>query len=386
MCYESLSTCYRKSLQYKYPFHQEELLYFERTIIVPSADFQLNFLRRIQWLLESSSYTSTYKFALLMATANLAIESGANDDRECSISYQQLAEQFIQLYWMQVLPFSDHSSDSVLRQSSTTGQASVINSILNLQHKTQTTSLTIARTQNTKLWLSTIKDIASIIKKYPAKYLQSAEDKVSREFLYIYDSTSKVITLKPGIAYCFTRFSKIINKLCQQYWTEFVRKNRHNQPYFSDDIDLQQFLFHQSRQSLKVLESILIDTQQGQCFYCHKALKNNIEVDHFIPWSKYSIDTTHNFVLTDHTCNNSKRDYLAEELFYEKWLKRNQQYGHTIEQEAKTIGFITNQQRSETISQWAYQIAVEHEDLVWSPQPSIKLRPINPDLLPQLRA
>jgi len=38
---------------------------------VPTAEFQLNFLRRIQWLLESSSYTSTYKFALLMAMVNL---------------------------------------------------------------------------------------------------------------------------------------------------------------------------------------------------------------------------------------------------------------------------------------------------------------------------
>ena len=353
---------------------------------MPIADFQLNFLRRIQCLLESSSYTSTYKFALLMATANLAIESGVNDDRECSISYQQLAEQFIELYWTQVLPFSDQSSDSVLRQSSTTGQASVINSILSLQNNTKTTSLNIARTQNIKLWQSTIKDIASTIKKYPAKYLQSAEDKVSREFLYSYDSKPKVITLKPGIAYCFSRFSKIINKLCQQYWTEFVRKNRHNQIYFSDDVDLQDFLFNKSRQSLKLLIPILIDTQQRQCFYCNKPLKNNIEVDHFIPWSKYPIDTTHNFVLTDHKCNNSKRDYLAEELFYEKWLERNQQHGNTIEQEAKTIGFITNQQRSETISQWAYQIAVEHEDLVWSPEPSIKLRTINSDLLPQLRA
>ena len=349
------------------------------------ADFQLNFLRRIQWLLESSSYTSTYKFALLMTIVNLSIESGINDDSEHSISYEQLAEQFVQLYWTQALPYSDQSSDSVLRQSSTTGQASVINSILDLQHKTKTTSLTIAHTQNIKLWQSTIKDISSTIKKYPAKYLQSAEDKVSRECLYVYDSKSKVIILKPGIAYCFTRFSKIINKLCQQYWTEFVRKNSRNQIYFSDDIDLQQFLFNQSRQSLKVLIPMLIDTQQGQCFYCYKPLRNNIEVDHFIPWSKYPIDTTHNFVLTDHSCNNSKRDYLAQELFYEKWLERNQRHGHTIAQEAKNIGFTTNQLRSETISQWAYQIAVEHEDLVWSPEPSIKLRTINPGLLPRLR-
>ena len=321
-----------------------------------------------------------------MATANLAIESGINDDRECSISYQQLAEQFVQLYWTQTLPFSHQDDDSVLKQSSTAGQAKVISSILKLQQETKTTSIRVARTRDIKKWQSTIKEVAHTIKNNPAKYLQSAQDKVSREFLYAYNSKEKSIVLMPGIAYCFTRFSQIIHKLCQQYWTEFVRKNRHNQIYFSDDVDLQQFLFYQSRQSLKVLESILIDTQQGQCFYCNKPLKNDMEVDHFIPWSKYPIDTTHNFVLTDHRCNNSKRDYLAEELFYEKWLKRNQQHGHTIEQQAKTIGFITNQQRSETISQWAYQIAVEHEDLVWSPDSSIRLRPINLDLLPQLRA
>ena len=353
---------------------------------MPSADFQLNFLKRIQWLLESSSYTSTYKFALLIATANLAIESGVNDGRECSISYQQLAEQFVQLYWTQSLPFSHQDDDSVLKQSNAGGQAKVITSILKLQQETKTTSIRVACTRDIKKWQLTIKEIAQTIKNNPAKYLQSAQDKVSREFLYVYKPKENAIILMPGIAYCFTRFSQIIHKLCQQYWTEFVRKNRHNQSYFSDDIDLQQFLFNQSRQSLKVLESILIDTQQGQCFYCNKPLKNDIEVDHFIPWSKYPIDTTHNFVLTDHKCNNSKRDYLAEELFYEKWLERNQQHSNTIEKEAKTIGFITNQQRSETISQWAYQIAVEHEDLVWSPKPGIKLRPINPDALPQLRA
>lgn len=130
-----------------------------------------------------------------------------------------------------------------------------------MQYETQTTSLTIARIQNTKLWQSTIKDIAQTIEKYLAKLFQSAEAKVSYEFLYTYDLKSNAITLKPGVAYYFTCFSRIINNLCQQYWTDFVRKNVHNQPSFSYNVDLQQFLFHQSRQSLKLLESILIDTQ-----------------------------------------------------------------------------------------------------------------------------
>lgn len=336
-------------------------------------------------MLESSSYTSTYKFALLISVTNLSIESGLNDNRECLISYEQLAEQFIQLYWKQALPFSDQYGESILKQSSTTGQAKIITSILTLQEETKTTNLNIARTHHIKQWQSTIKDIAQTIKNNPAKYLQSAEDKVSREFFYIYNSREKAIILKPGIAYSFARFSQIIHKLCQQYWTEFVRNNRHNQPYFSDDIDLQGFLFNQSRQGLSLLVPILNETQQGQCFYCQKSLKKAVEVDHFVPWSKYPNDTTHNFVLTDHKCNNSKRDYLAEERFYEKWLKRNQQYGQVIEQETDGIGFISNQRRSETISRWAYQIAMEHEDLVWSPESNMRLRTINPELLPSLR-
>ena len=95
---------------------------------MPTAEFQLNFLRRIQWLLESSYYTSTYKFALLISVTNLSIESGLNDNRECVISYEQLAEQFIQLYWIQALPFSDQYGEYILKQSSTTGQAKVITS------------------------------------------------------------------------------------------------------------------------------------------------------------------------------------------------------------------------------------------------------------------
>lgn len=352
---------------------------------MPTADFQINFLRNIQWLLESSSYTSTYKFALLMAMTNLCIESGIDDDREHIINYQQLAEQFIHLYWNQTLPFSDKNSDSVLKQSNTTGQAKVINSILKLQQDIRTTSLIVARIHEVP-WQSTLKEVARTIKAYPSRYLQNAENKQSREFLFVYDPKANSITLKRGIAYCFARFSKIVHKLCQQYWTEFVRKNRHNQIYFSDDVDLQQFLFHQSRQSLKLLIPVLLDIQDGQCFYCQQSLTSNLEVDHFIPWSKYPIDTTHNFVLTDHKCNNSKRDYLAEEIYYEKWLIRNQQHGDTIDKSTKNLGFVTNLERSETVSQWAYQLAVEHNDLVWTPQKGLRLRTINPDLLPFLRS
>ena len=165
-----------------------------------------------------------------MAITNLSIESAINDNSECSMSYEELAEQFFQLYWTQTLPFSHQDDDSVLKQSNVGKQAKVVTNILKLQQETKNTSIRIARTRDIKKWQSTIKEVAQTIKNNPAKYLQSAQDKVSREFLYVYNPKANAIVLMPGIAYCFTRFSRIIHKLCQQYWTEFVRKNRHNQP------------------------------------------------------------------------------------------------------------------------------------------------------------
>ena len=52
-----------------------------------------------------------------------------------------------------------------------------------------------------------------------------------------------------------------------------------------------------------------------------------MRVDHFIPWSMYSSDTIHNFVVTDQACNSKKSNYLASKKFYEKWVKRNLDLG-----------------------------------------------------------
>ena len=366
-----------------------EVFTINNSIEVPSAAFQLNFLRDIQWLLESSSYNSTYKFALLMSLVNLSIESGIGDNSSHTISYRQLAEQFMYLYWRQTIPFSAQDQHTILKQGINSGKDAVIQQILKLQQLTKTKSLNGARTSEPKTWKSTLSKLARIVKDKPARHLQSAENNNNREFMYFYDDKSNELVLKPGVAYCLSRFSKIINKLCQQYWSDFVRKNSHNQGYFSDDIDLKQFLFQQPRLYLGKLQEVLIDAQHGQCFYCHKPLKedakNRTEVDHFIPWSKYPIDTVHNFILADHSCNNKKRDYLAEEKFYEQWLIRNQRYGQTIEAESQSqnLGFINNRQRSETVSQWAYQLAVEYEDLVWSPDRGLRI--IESGLLPNLR-
>lgn len=72
---------------------------------LPSAEAQLVFLGKLQRIFTESDFTATYKFALLMALADLAVELGADDGEELALSIRQIAERFIQLYWPQALPY-----------------------------------------------------------------------------------------------------------------------------------------------------------------------------------------------------------------------------------------------------------------------------------------
>ena len=66
---------------------------------IPTAQEQLQFLQRIQQLLTDSSFTSTYKFALLLAITELSVEMGQDTGESLEIPIRALAEKTIELYW-----------------------------------------------------------------------------------------------------------------------------------------------------------------------------------------------------------------------------------------------------------------------------------------------
>ena len=67
---------------------------------VPSADAQLLFLTKIQRLFAEGDFTATYKFALLITLAELAVErSGTPFQSE--LTTRDIAVKFIELYWKQ---------------------------------------------------------------------------------------------------------------------------------------------------------------------------------------------------------------------------------------------------------------------------------------------
>ncbi|WP_232073519.1 hypothetical protein [Variovorax sp. RA8] len=56
----------------------------------PSAEQQLEFLTKLQRLFAEGDFTATYKFALLIVLSDLAVELGADDGSELSLTTPML--------------------------------------------------------------------------------------------------------------------------------------------------------------------------------------------------------------------------------------------------------------------------------------------------------
>lgn len=330
--------------------------------MIPTAEEQLDFLQKIQLILEAGDFTSTYKYALLLSLVNLSIIQGNDTAQPLQLSYQDIAEQFILQYWKQSLPYEHIEQKNFILQQNTGPQIVAIQKI----QKLMANHTTLPQAMKSKEWQSVIKSIAETIKKYPAKLLQNIEGQ-SLNFLYDWQSSGSTILLKRNVMFCFRQFNGIIRQLVQQNWSDFVRLLPKNKEILKGQPDIQSFLFDEQRTSLKKVGSIYQELQENRCFYCDQPIKNDAEVDHFIPWSYYQQDTIHNFVIADKKCNGAKSNFLADIHFLEKWLERNAQYGEIIHEATDDIGIISNLISSENIAQWAYQRAHDQQSPIWIP-------------------
>ena len=180
------------------------------THALPSAEEQLVFLGKLQRIFTESDFTATYKFALLMALADLAVELGADDGEEFMVSIRQIAERFIQLYWRHALPYGTgrtNTSPGVLAQSNGV-QAAVVSAITAFRTRHGAASLQLARALSE--YQALLRSVAQTVSAQPLNYLQNFGG-LSYTFLYQRAGAGKVM-LKPGVAYCLRRFQPMVRK------------------------------------------------------------------------------------------------------------------------------------------------------------------------------
>lgn len=316
----------------------------------PTAEEQLKFLQQLQRLFEDGGFVATYKYALLMSLAELAVESNA-DYGELPLSMISIAEKFAELYWPQTIPYASGapgSKPSVLSQN-LGQQASVVNhlNVLRMQG-----AATITQAKKLPVWRKSLLNIASTVSTMPVQHLQYV-GRVLVPFLYDNPHPRGEVVLKTGVAFNLRTFHPLIQQLARVGWVRHIRENHRNVSIIGQADELETFMFGSSRNALAIATQVLTKIQSGKCFYCEMTISNAGDVDHFIPWSKYPRDLAHNFVLAHEACNRSKSDKLAAEPHLQRWLERNLRYGSVIANELS--GFLADNQCSNRVAGWAYE-------------------------------
>jgi len=332
-------------------------------VSAPTAEQQLKFLTNLQRLLAEGQFVATYKYALLLALADIAIESGDDSGDALTVSTKVIAAKVIQYYWRQVVPYvpkTDPRAGQVLRQN-TGKQAAIIRQVVEARQQ-YGDSLVMAQ-RDRSAWRILVRDVDRVVRQMPLWKLQTV-GRSRFDFLYANHGKGMTIQLRPGVTYCLRHFYSLISDLVRGAWTRYVRRNNHDA--LGTTADLAEFLFGSERSDLGVVREILQDVQSGRCFYCNRTMRKPGHVDHFVPWSKYPLDLGHNFVVAHDSCNLAKSDHLAAAVFLEAWADRNLRHRKQLGSQFSEHGVIHDLATSTRITRWAYQQTFQASGLTWA--------------------
>ena len=136
----------------------------------PTAEEQLAFLRSFQRLLDEGLFSSSYKFALLHAIADLCIVEGDDSGAQLRLSTADIADRFIRLYWPQVRRFGTRDEIGILSQN-TGPQAAIVRKVAE-QHAYYQGSL--AKLERSEVdWCQVRRTVEVTVKKMPLWKLQT---------------------------------------------------------------------------------------------------------------------------------------------------------------------------------------------------------------------
>jgi hypothetical protein len=269
----------------------------------PTSDEQIKFLVNLQRLLDEGSFVASYKFALLIALADLSIEQGNDSGAPLELVTRDIGEQFVAYYWRQAAPYPSRREARVLQQN-TGKQAAIVNAVRDARAAYGDSLVNAMRDAAARRAL--VSRVARIAREMPLRYLQNVG---GARLDFLYGDVGREIVLKPGVVFCLRKFHALITDQVRGAWLGYVRQQ--NLDVLGETADLNEFLFGSERNSLVAVRPALIDIQRGRCFYCGKGIDERAaHVDHFIAWSRYPTDLGHNFVLADDRCNGKKRDRL----------------------------------------------------------------------------
>lgn len=331
----------------------------------------LAFAQLLLNLLDEGRRTATYKLAVLLALIDCcAIGTDATGRAPDAVSTRELARRVLELYWPQVRDYPLPAGGAVLLRQSSQPRAVTVDAVHRLRTQARAfraTTPAAAERLLSREFDDALDAIELNLVQMPLGKLQRPlgfSETAGRGYpRFLYDdsafhervtarqlrATPLRVELKPEVGNWLVSLAGLLRPLLELHWTREVA--RFNSTELAED-RLRDFLFGSERVSLDRLRPGLLDAQQGRCFYCSAALRaGQVDVDHFVPWSRVPNDGLQNLVLADRRCNNSKRDHWADLALLTTWAARPQE---VLRQIADDAGWPLRQVESRRIARGLY--------------------------------
>lgn len=341
----------------------------------PSPEAQLQWLNKLQRVFSEGEFTATYKFALLIALADLAVERGNDDGEKLHLTFREIAAKFVELYWQQTAPYvgvnrlhsavllaADSGSERDLALHQSNGrQAAVVSAIAEFRRQNPGISVATLRVDEGGPFRALIGEVARTVAAQPARYLQNLG---GRAELFLYEPMVGGLCLLPGVAYCLRRFQPLVHQLSRSGWVRQIKAIGQNARLLGETDDLEAFLFDTPRQALHQIGAGLRQLTGSRCFYCGGRV-HEADVDHFVPFSLYPRDLMHNFVLAHPACNRSKSDTLAALPHLERWREYIDRHDDDLREIGHTVGRPAEAANSLAVARWGYGNGVSGGAQAW---------------------
>lgn len=254
-----------------------------------------------------SKNSTTYKFVLIKSI----LENLYNVNDKLELNYSVLFSSFAKIYWNLVI---HHNLNQI---NMTDKKAEVQKILLQVQLKYQIPTTLVFDKLSSELQL----EIINKVKKRCKINVMGAIYGDTGCTIYDFDNLKEQLRLNSTFYSFMQRFQRVLNYLTNYHLAIFLEK-------FNEKGDTTNLLIKvenvSKRSSLDQFYQVLSSFYSVKCFYCGKSVKKeSAHVDHFIPWSFVQADQLWNLVIACSACNLSKSDKLAEKLFLETVIDRN---------------------------------------------------------------
>ena len=282
-----------------------------------AAPDALSFAQLLLDLLDEGRRTATYKLAVLLALVDCCVTgTDAAGRAPTAISTRTLARRVLELYWPQVRVYAGTGTAAVILRQSSQSRAVTVDAVRDLRARAQSvraTTPSAAERAVPREFEAALDAVELNLVRMPLGKLQRPSgftETGGRDYpRFLYDDRAFLegvslrqlrrermqVVLRPGVGDWLVSLAGLLRPLVELHWTRQVAA--FNGKSLGED-RLRDFLFGADRENLARLRPGLLEVQSGRCFYCRGVLRQGqIEVDHFVPWSRVPEDGLQNLVL-----------------------------------------------------------------------------------------